>query len=326
MDLALNGMKATINEGADLTIELDLDEPRGELALEVSISGRPGTNMEKALGAFGKRLSLFGAISPAPLASIAMNMPSPKEFQAVMAKSIDDAREQAIAAAGQPKQQELAAKVIDVMKPLFTGDDFDMRADLVGPLKTLAGEDRYVLLVAMKAPNGKDISSFFRDTLANLPREEGVELHFDLAKSDDGTPVHKIVLPVPNDLDGRLFGPFAIFVAFRDDSLLFAYGDQGQAVLLDALAASAKGGARVSAPLSAVVQAKTLVELAAIINDDVAAKIGDALKDAPNGPETVRLSITAPDGVLRLRASAGIAALKLATTLGLSAQAAAANP
>ncbi len=322
MDLVLTGFKSLVTQGADLSFDVGVDKQKGELVLQLTTSARPGTGMESTLKRFGERRSLFGAWSGEGPLTAWLNVPLPKEFQKLMGDSFDNSRDQAMSKIEDAKQKELTTKLLDLMRPVITADTLDASFDLLGPIKASSGA-KYVMLGGIKVPNGKQIDATFRDMIKEIPKEEAVDVSIDFAKGADGTSIHKIKTPNTDPQSKMLLGEASVFFAIRDDAVMIAIGEEGQDVLSKSLSKVGKSSSgRESAAVNLVANTRQLVEVASLADPNVGAKLNDLLKDAPEGQDTVQLTLGAPDGVLRLRLAVGTSAIRILSVLGMQSQAA----
>jgi hypothetical protein len=225
---------ALVRDGDSIAMALDVDRKNSEMSLDLTIAAKPGTETAGALRGFGSRRSRFeGLGGGGPLAFWA-NIPVAKVLREGFARGFNAAQKTEPAGLDTPEKRELYARLMELLKSNFDADDFD--GGLAFRRNTTEGgaPTRYTVLTGLKVRDGKAFDRWFRDSVAQFkPDDPKFQFTLDVAKAADGTAIHQLTGPFDkNDANmGRVLGKAALAVAFRDDAILAAFGEDGVAAV-----------------------------------------------------------------------------------------------
>lgn len=293
-------MATQLFEGADTSLQLDLDRRRGQVALTVNIAARPGTAMAAAIADFSQSTSVTAGLLRRDAAFAAtMNVVMLKRESELLSALVDGMRQRAVAAGGNPLQRIAVATVFDILKPTLAAAEIDWTVDLLGP----GSDGLYNLLGAVKVRDGAALQRMFRLAPAVDPV---TDVRF--VGSVGGTAIHRLTLNA-GDAFSRTFGGNTAYVAFRDDAVLVAAGPRGSSLVREAMPVAAVTSPRISeiriaadrvAPLSADPE----------VQDAAHSVFGDDRHDATirltvAGGPTLRLRLVVPAKVIEFAGAIG---------------------
>ena len=299
IDSLAGGLKSILTDGEEITIKLDVDAKKDELALEFNMTAKKGSELAKDFAGLKTKKSVsFGSLAARNSAlMLAVNVSLPPSVKKAMGPAIDE-----LVKLGLGMAPEEIAKLIDPLVkslvPTFKAGDLDAGVVLLGP----DAENKYTAVVAAKIVKGKDVEKSVKEVLKSVPAE--ISQVFDLDADTAGE--HKLhAVRVKGFLDDnakKLFGESDIWLAFRDDAVLISFGPKGKDALKEALKAAPATGSLAKIEVSV----SRLIALA----DLQAGKDGKAAKKAaekvfgknPNGGDTVVLTVDGGES-LRIRAA-----------------------
>ena len=226
-----------VREGAELRLGLNVDRASKDFVTKLSIAGKPGTELAKALQKIGKTQSPFGAVLKKDVAFHgAIDLALPDPVKAAFLKVIEEARAKSLADIQDAEKRKQAEQLMDALAPTVQAGELDGFFGLVGP----SGK-HYTLLAGLKLQDGEKLGQTVRtlvaDALKTAPAAERNKVQLD-ADSVGGVKIHRFELP--RDAKNEKFindlpGDPNLFVAFRKDAVLLAIGPQALPALKTAI-------------------------------------------------------------------------------------------
>jgi hypothetical protein len=235
-------VKSVLEEGAELSMSVDVDHDAGELSTAVRFSGQSGSKLAESLADLGDKksvgASLIGADSAA---NLIMNAALPENLRKSLSNAVDDAVKKGLAEAAAKGQREAAEAVVKALLPTIKAGELDAGFDLRGP----GEKDLYTLVMGLKVKEGGDIEKLVRNAIKSLPEKEQEKIKFDEEKAGD-IGIHQFIPDsgMADENSKRMFGENpAVYFAFRDDALVAAIGEEGLEALKEVLKSKPKSGA-----------------------------------------------------------------------------------
>ena len=304
---AINGL---IREGKELTIDLGVDAQRAELAAEFGLSTAAGSPSAAAIKRLSARQSIFRGIGKGAAVQGWADVAMSGAIRTAVASGFDQARKDAEKEAGAP-----GAKLIDDLKkalqPTLAGDEADFGMAAYGPFPAAktGKAPTYAALLGFKVKGGKALDKSFRDFAAKAKDKEKVQLKLDAAKAGD-VAIHRFrVEPDTPMLD--VYGEPLVFVAFRDDVALAAYGQNGQQVITQALDTTKQPPTGAAAPVDFVASIAKLARMSGGPNRDAVLNlVGEVFQGKDASKDSVRLNVRGAGDVARLRLTADVPVLR----------------
>jgi hypothetical protein len=241
MALVLDSFSSLLQEGRDLTLQVA--EPKGDLAVELTAKALPGSKLAAAFQSFGAASSLFRGVGAKSIAEVygrmAMSDGIRKTFSVVMKKSREDLAKKE----NEPAAKDLGNEMLDLFDAIFTAPAIDLGAALHGPFPRTGGGSTFAGVFAFQVEDGDRVDRFIRKLAkaTDQERPDGVEkVTLDKDKASDGvTPIHEVRL-TPGKETFAAFGDPVIRVATRRDAVVVAFGGEGLPALKQALDAIAR--------------------------------------------------------------------------------------
>jgi hypothetical protein len=300
-----------LKEGAELRIDVGIDEAAQEFRAQVALSGQAGTDMAAALARLGKSQSPFTGLFKKDLAMLgAVNLALPETVNDALAKVIDEVMARSLAELRDAQKKQQAEGLFQSLLPTLRAGRLDGVFALSGPVGknyTMLG----ALAVRDGAKLGKTIHQLVAQAVKDLPEREQDKIRLDFDKAG-GVAIHKFELPAakqPGDVQFQeLVGSRDLYVAFRDDGVLLAVGPAALGVLKEALASRDKAATPLfvfhfDAARLVPILAKTRAQ------QELAARIF-----APGQDSSLRIAVSAGDD-LRLRLQLKLSALEFLAKL-----------
>jgi hypothetical protein len=311
MKLSQDAITGLVKEGKELALDVVIDRQKKDVAIELSLSARPGTESAATLRAFGSRSSLFSGMGRGSIIDGWLTLPIPESIRTLLSEAFDKARTDALAKVKNPDEARLTGRLLDTLKPTLTGDETDMGFSLLGPFPRTDGPPTMVALLGIKLKEGRKIETLLRDAAREVKPDEKVDVKFDMDKASDGTPIHRILAPATDDSTKKQFGTPYVYSAFRDDLLLIAVGEQGLKVLKDGLDSTKVARA---AHLPQIAASMSFSKFGAIADAPDREKATAAARQAFKGPDAgkdaLRLDLKAEGDSVKLRLSMDVPVLK----------------
>lgn len=295
-----------LDDAKEITITVNIDHEKNQVAIEYSLAARPGSALAKSIESFGAARSMFSPLVKDSAASLLVHLPLADALQKEIAKLADVAYAEGLKEIKDAKVQEIVQKVFKAVEPTIKSDAIDFGAALRGPL----AENKYVVLVGTRVREGKKLDQVIRDLVKELPIPDKTKIKLDHDKAADGTAIHLVQPPGIDDEARRIIGTNDIYVAVRDDVAMVAVGQHGATALKEALSVVGKAKDAATAPVQVEVSAGRLAPLAPEDQEKLAEAVKKVFGGADKGKDKVRLSLRGGDA-LRLRLEADAHLLKL---------------
>ncbi|HZT82659.1 MAG TPA: hypothetical protein VFA26_20690 [Gemmataceae bacterium] len=295
-----NRIKAVITEGRELTLKADVDRKKGDLHLDLSVDGQPGSKLAGSIKDLGRAKSVFGGLTGKDsAANVLFHYLLPEKVRQSMGPALEEAFKKAQADEKDDKKRELSEKLYKALAPTLKSGDLDLAADVRGPSK----DGTYTLVAAAKVRDGEAVEQGIKEVIKELP-EEAKGLVTLNAEKAGSVRIHKIDAEQFYDEDARkMFGKGPIWFAVSNNMAVLAAGEDALKALKDALALEPKA----ARTLQAEVSLKRLAPLMAK-EHKAAPKAAEEAFKAPHD-DTIRLTLEGGQS-LRLRASMKAAVIK----------------
>ena len=311
--LSIEAVRRLLMDGDRVSLAFNVDAKAKSMTLDLGFTAKPGTVLAQACASYAKTESPFASIASAQtVGSLLISSQLSDTVQATLLKVLDDGeREKNAKSQDLPAdQREVANRAIKQIYETARKSVQHGRWDQALVVNS-TGTGKIQVLLAVKASNARELALFFED----VARNEST-IQFDVAKVGS-TRIHSIQLP-PDAEREKHFGNGPMYLAFNDESLLFAHGADS----LDALKAALEGKSSKTpiAPISLRVGLSKLLPLIPNVTSQVVEHSKSAFA---SGNDEIALEIASqPNGAkLRLEIQDGVLQL-----LGLGIQARSAGP
>jgi hypothetical protein len=294
---ALGGrVKSVLTDGRELALRLSIDQKADDLAIDLSLSGKPGSALAKGLAGLGGANSpVAGILSPTAALNLAMDLSLPDDVRKALDPVIDEGFKQALAQVKEEAQRPLAKQALEALAPTLKAGDVSIGVSLRGPSK----DDQFGALIAVKVREGSKLEASFREAVKGAKEADRAKLTLDAAKAGTVS-LHKIDVGQDADADfKKRFGTGPAYLAFRDDAVVLAFGPEAESLAKEGASAPAK-----AAPLLAV--RASAARLAPFdTNDQTTAKKAarEVFAGAKPGDDAVTFSVESGSDGLRIKAS-----------------------
>lgn len=208
--------------GKQLDIRIEFDRKSGELAFDVNMVPRAGTELAKKTAALTPGRSLFTKlIGEAGAINLAANTHLGDDLSKDLANLLREAKDELIdwlAPDLDAKLREQLRGVFKSLAPAAEAGEVDAAISLRGPV---AGT--YQVLFGIHVKEGKKVEAELRTLLAALPEEtrKGVKLD---ALTIGTTKVHEISPANSGAFNAKVFGQNTAYFALSDDVLIIGLG------------------------------------------------------------------------------------------------------
>lgn len=295
VDSLAGGIKSILFDSKELTLKLDCDPAKDEISLALELTAKDGTELAKDIADIKnkKSIALGGTAVKNAALLLSLNASLPTSVKKVFGPAVDDLVKQGLDMVGDFKEH--LEPVVKAVVPTLKAGDLDIGIAVVGPdaNKHLSG------VLVGKVVEGKKIETAIKDLVEKIP--EPIKSAFQLDADKEGE--HRIhAVKIKDQLDDnarKILGESDIYVAFRDDALMLAFGPEGKSLIKEALKSKAATG-----PVFRVeVSATKIAALVAIDNPKGVEKALTETFGKTSGGDTISLTV---DGGSSLTVKAAI--------------------
>jgi hypothetical protein len=296
-------ISALVNEGGTITVRLDLDRQAGKLALEMSTSAKPGSKLADGIAALANSQSLFAGLSGTDSAvNGLMHVTLPDSIRKTLGPIIDEGIRNGLEQEKDKTKRARAEKVLNALASTLKSGELDAAFDLRRPSRN----QHFTLVAGIKIRDGAQLEQALRGAIGELPAEVRERIKLD-AESAGGTKIHR--LDIQKDLDAearRNLGENPLYLAFRDDAVIVAGGEDGLKALQSALVAKPSAAPPVRFELSLARLAPAMAEKKGV---DAQEAVKKAFGDGGKDNDKIRLAIEGGP-TLKIRLDVSTAVIK----------------
>lgn len=238
VDLAFQRIKMFLTQAGPIDVKFLIDRSAGDITLQATIAGKPGSEFAKEIAATANRPTAFGSINADALKA-ALSLAVPEILRQSLSAVVDEGIEQAIQKESNPGKKEVMRTVLKAVAPTLKAGVLDVTGGVTGP--NAAGH--FTAFAAIQVKDGKNIEKVLKDLSAQIPAKERDALKLD-SDTIGGVSVHRVVPPHLDAHARQMFGDGAsALVAFRSDAAFLVFGDPGATATLKSLIESKPGKA-----------------------------------------------------------------------------------
>jgi hypothetical protein len=276
---SLEQYRDLLTDGREFALGIEINQARGVLAIEGSISAQPGTRTAARFAAYGNNRSVFTPLLRGAAAYLAAGFTLPASDAELFAKLWPILTEKAV-------EQQNDAKARELLTVLFKGVAAAVHGSYVDlGLTAHVAEDRKLVIAAgLGLADGKALEDAVRTVIKGLPEQREVVFKLD-ADSHNGTAIHEIRPGRGEEADiARVFGETVAYFAFPKNAVLFAFGRDGKTMIKRGI----DGAAAPAAPLPAAMALEASVGRLASLAPE-GDRIARALTGVEGGRDKVRV-------------------------------------
>jgi hypothetical protein len=240
-------VKLVVSQGQDLTFRLDIDRQGQDLSASLSFRGRPGTDLAQGLKGLGEQGSLAaGLAGPASRMTLGLNLALPEKLSSALADLLPLGFEQIagkLRLGDDPAQRRLARAVLRAARPTIKAGRVDGAIGVRGPGRG----GLHTMVAGLMVKNGREMEDLFR---RELQGNGSAKLDVDKVGK---VAIHRL----PPGLDDLGEDATALlgqdppgYIAFREDAVLLAAGQDGLKAIGQAVTARPRPGPLVQVDMS----------------------------------------------------------------------------
>ena len=247
------------------------------------------------------------------------SFPIAKSLRDMMTDAFDQGVKEGLKKVDSDEEKKLYTRIAELVKSNLGAPEIDLGMAIVGTSPENPGGSHFLIMGGMKVQQGREFERLVREAAAKIKPGENVKITFDTAKAADGTAIHQLSGPFDEkdaDLVKR-FGKASLFFAFRDDAILFCFGENGLAPLQKNL----EGFSNPPAP-ELDESATILMHVAnaggfADKNQEAFRRaVADVFQGANAKRDRLHLGLKSEGDELRIRLAIDVPAIKLMTVIG----------
>lgn len=233
-----------LTQGEEFMVKLDMDRKSGDIELAVGLEGKKGTDLAKGIAGAGAQKSLGAAIRGKNSALHAhLNALIPDYMKKEIIRSGLEEAGKVIAAEKDEGKKKAAKELLDAMTPALQKGLIDVAADI-----QIQPNGKYGFLLAAQMEKSSKLEDWVKNIHKELPDAEKKKLEINQDK-EGSVNLHKITFPMAPE-DEKLFGSGTAYVAFAENKILFAVGENARQIIGTALKATPVSGAMMEFELS----------------------------------------------------------------------------
>ena len=232
-------LASVLKEGGKVEFFIDLDRKTNELVEELSLSGKPGSQLASAIASLGQGKSLSAGLASGPSAMSALvHVILPENLRKSLAPVVDELPQKAVEKEPDPGKRSVAERFLKALAPTLKAGELDAALVIRGPTQG----QLYTIVVGVKVKEGEGIDGAVRDLVKIIPPRDRERIKLD-ADTAGSVKVHRVEAQASYNEDARkTVGDNPLYLAFRSDLFLAAVGPDGLKALQDAAAVQAKAG------------------------------------------------------------------------------------
>lgn len=304
VDVAPQALQTLLKDGGKLSLTVDVKPKSDDIALDVQLTAKEGSDFAKTLSGLKGRTGLALPTMKNPLATASAKLAIPEGSLQELQKAIDLAVEEAIAAA---PENEKAARKQETKALTPTLKAGKLEATFLATERDKNGKT--AIYFTMNVVEGKEIEKSFKQ-LATKVTEDKATYEFDVKKIGDVT-FHKVVVKAPEFQE--TIGSSTIWVGISDKLFVIQITPDGK---LDESLAKPQTSDNVR-PFRSELSIASLFALTekALKAEKIQELITEVFgKTGPSGKDTLKFSIEGGDA-LTMRISMKGKAFKLAVLI-----------
>ncbi len=171
----------------------------------------------------------------------------------------------------------------------------------------------------MTVQKGGEFERLVREAATTIKPDDKVKVTFDVAKAADGTAIHQMSGPF-DEKDADLtkhFGKASLLFAFREDAILFSFGEDGLPPLRKAMAAlSNPAASELDEPVAILMHVANAGAFAETNQETFRRAAAEVLQGANAKRDRIHFGLKGEGDTIRLRLAVDVPALKLLATFG----------
>jgi hypothetical protein len=315
MKLVQDGYERVLREGREMSVDLDVSSNRGQLVLALNLDAPPGTILADALKQFGSKQSLFRGLEKGAAAGVRGIIPMAEPLRDTIRTGLEQSRRQ-LKDEKDPKGKELGTKLLDAIQPTLMSDELDLVINIYGPFPKKESDPTYVVLFGAGVKDGGKLEKTFREAAAQAKPEDRKELRLDVDRGSDGTAIHRVKVD-PKGKRKDQFGDPLMFLSFRPDAVLAAVGENGLAVMKQALTAIGQPPSTRSAQMEASAYASRLSSMSEEKDrEKTLAAAREVFQGKNEGKDHIDIGLIGINNGIRLRLAVDLPVLRFFTLVG----------
>ncbi|MBI5761534.1 MAG: hypothetical protein HZA46_23740 [Planctomycetales bacterium] len=225
-----------------LNANLKIDPKTNRATLDLAIEVNPKSDVGRSFERFGEARSAFTAFARDAAVHGVISVPIAIELQSLFRTGFRDGLQKAIDKETNSRKRELGSKLLNTLDRSLFPDRYDIAAAIRGPLS----DGQYVILFGSKVPGARDLENVLLDALKDFPPpSDQLTVQVDHSRHES-TRIHRVTFAKFPDRNAEtLYGSPELYVAYRDDMVVAAFGKHGAELmpsLLDDLQRPAEGG------------------------------------------------------------------------------------
>lgn len=228
--------RRVLDEGSELQASLDVNDQTRELAINFQIKAKPQSDLAKWIQSFGNLKSPLAGIAPGDAAFHgAFHLVLDEGLHKAVEGVIQEASANSLEGIKDADKRKQAETLFNAIMPTAKAGEYQAVAVVLGPKN-----DHYTFLGALKLKEGLKLGAIARDLIADaakqVPAADKGKIHLDF-DTVGAAKIHKFELPKNSELDALIknTGDSNLYIAFRDDALFAALGQEALPAMKSAL-------------------------------------------------------------------------------------------
>jgi hypothetical protein len=274
-------VKDIITDGDELTLRLDVNTSKDDVALDASFKAKPGSKLSKEMKEAGAKSLFTGLASNNDAIRFLVSVLLPEDLRKTIAPAVDEAAKKMIEEQKDETKKALAKAAMEALGPTIKAGELDIGGALHGP--DSAGH--FTAIGGIKVKSGQGINDFVHQISKDLPEKDKSKIVLD-AETVGDMKIHKITVDKNDENAKKMFGTDTVYLGIGDNMVLVGIGPDALSEMKSAATATAAAAPALSATVS-VARAASLDE-----KDKNAAKTAKQVFGAnPNGNDTVSITV-----------------------------------
>jgi hypothetical protein len=217
-------IKTVLSEGKSLNFLWTIDRNKEDIALALTLDGKPNTLMASTIEMLAGGKSRFAPAKDAAFHA-GLNLAVPDAIRVLVNPLIEMGMKDAVAREADAGKKAMITKAIDAVGPTLKAGVVDLHIAAGSP----NSGGNYNLLAALGVQRGDKIESAVREFMSQIPAKDRANITTDVAKIN-GTSLHQLKIENLDAEGKRLFGPSAsAWAGFGKTAIMLGLGGDAAA-------------------------------------------------------------------------------------------------
>jgi hypothetical protein len=247
VDTISSTIKSLLRDGGPIEVGINVHRQARELALSVSLSGKPGSDLAAGIRELGKVKSVAAALTATDSGmSVQVGIGLPARIRDTLGPVLDELEQKIKEGIPDKAPRDLVEALAEAVKPTLKNAELHAGFDVRGP----AASGKYTVVACVGVKDGAAIEKALQKIAAAIPADQKAQIKVDFDKVG-AVSIHRIMPEKVAPDVKALLGDNPLYLAVREDAIFLGAGEAGLDAIKGAIAAEPREGKIFQLDLSA---------------------------------------------------------------------------